>query len=125
MNSIISIQHPIYGTANPNITAAGTVRIFKAPAAAFGGGVNIREAQLSLTSGTATFTLVDLGTTGTVAVGTVCTLAASQATSAPVTGTPNQYFLQAGRYLGVVYPAGTIVPPAAINVLAAFGRGTA
>lgn len=115
-------NHNIYGTANPNVTAAGTVIIGKAPGDANGGGVTIHEVVASVQSGTATFKILDLGATGTVAAGTVCSLAVAQATRAPFVGTPAGYWLDGGNYLGVEYPVGTVVPPASISVGYRMGR---
>ena len=118
------VHYPLYGTANPNITAAGTSIIMKAPSDANGGGITIREAFANVRSGTVTLTLVDLGSTGTAVGGTVCAIAVAvgAGVGGPVAGTPNAYWLDGGNYLGVVYGVGTVVPPGGLEVGYVRGR---
>lgn len=115
----------LQGTVNPFIAVAGTpgtVTFGKAPADAHGGGVSIREVTCHNSSGTITLTVVDLGASGTAVAGTVCALALAQATKAPLAGAPAGYFLDGGNYLGVVFPAGTVLTPLSIDVIGLLGR---
>lgn len=116
------VHYPLFGTANPNITAAGTSIIGKAPQDANGGGCTIREAFVNVRSGTVTLVVIDMGTSGTANIGTVCTIAVANTTGGPVAGTPAGYYLDGGNYLGVVYAAGTVVPPAGLVVGYVMGR---
>lgn len=96
---------------------AGTVFFGKVPAAGYGGGVRVVEAFAHIKLGSAaTLALVDGGAAGTSVAGTICTFGTSWA-NAPVAGTPSDYFLDAGDYIGLKWSAGTITSgPALVSV---------
>lgn len=117
MDGLKQFSHSLFGTAvNPIITVAGTTSCFRVPAGANGGGISVREAVLHNASGTVTVTLVDMGLGGTSVAGTICAFALSQATRAPLPGTPASYYMDASEYIGVQYAAGTLVGPASIQI---------
>lgn len=97
------------GTVNGTaVLVAGTALIGKAPSAAHGGGVTISEAFAHLKAGTvASLTLYDMGAAGTAVAGTICTFTPVFA-NAPNLGTPADYFLAAGRYVGLAWGVGTV-----------------
>ncbi len=103
--TVLPFTIPAFGTAG--VLVAGTVLALKAPAAAYGGALTIAEANTS-GSGTATVTLLDMGTAGTAVAGTICVIAHAKTTFAPFAGTPAGYVLEANRWLGIANNAGTI-----------------
>lgn len=105
------------------VLTAGTAIIARAPTASRGGGISIAEAFAHIKLGSiATLALVDMGTAGTSVSGTICTLGAAWA-DAPHAGTPADYWLSAGRYLGLKWSAGTVTAgPASVCVGYVTGR---
>lgn len=119
-----SIQLPLSGTGAPSVIAAGTVPVWKCPNGAHGGGVTIQEAYAFGGAGTVSVTVIDMGTAGTAAVGTICALAVAQA-AAGFAGSASgiDYFLGAGKWVGMqIAAAGTVAQPAGGYLLATPGR---
>lgn len=108
------------------VLTAGTAVVLKAPTAAQGGGLTIASAFTHIKLGSAsTLALVDMGTGGTSVAGTICTFGAAWA-DIPIAGTPADYFLSAGKYLGVKWSAGTVTAgPNNVAIGYVIGRGGA
>jgi hypothetical protein len=114
----------------------GTALILKAPDSAKGGGITIIDGFAvngAATSGANSFRLrlLDMGSTGTTLSGTAADwiggTGSHWAANTPKRFTTNDYFLAAGRYLGLameVQGTGQITTPAVVQVLYVMGRGS-
>lgn len=107
------------GTA-ANVTQLGTAIIGRAPAGARGGAFRVVEAFSHGRSGTIPLVLLDLGQSGTAAT-TICSLP-GVFTGAPGAGTPNDYAIEAGNYLGVQIGVGTAIGPVSVHVVGVVGK---
>lgn len=129
MNAVQYVVAPLgaeLGTLVPATSlgsvAPGTFTCFKAPSAAYGGGITIVSGRIQMNRGTlAAVTLVDGGTAALSNLGTALTFAAGTYDTAKLLAgaTPTiPYFLQADRYLcGIVpLPAGTVSMPATLTI---------
>lgn len=118
---MIELNYVVWGAGTAaNTTQLGTAIIGKAPTGAAGGAFRILEAWSQGRSGTVPLTLIDSGTSGTAAT-TICALP-SVFNGVPQAGTPADYALEAGRFLGIVIGVGTAVGPVSVHVLGVRGK---
>lgn len=103
------------GSGTAILTPGTALALFRAPIDGYGGGVTLSQAHIISTSGTVSVSLVDTGPNGTSIVGTICTFPSVQ-NNTPQKGTPADYFLDGGNYMGLTWGAGTVVAPCVINV---------
>lgn len=118
---MVELNYVVWGAGTAaNVTQLGTAIIGKAPSGALGGAFRIVEAFVQGRSGTVPMTIVDAGTSGTAAT-TICTLP-SIFNGVPQAGTPADYALEAGRFLGIVIGVGTAIGPVSVHILGVEGK---
>lgn len=109
------------GGSGTVITIAGTAVIGRVPTDAHGGGARIVEAYAFGRNGTVQLDLIDYGAAGTANGGTICAFPAVF-TNVPNVGTPADYWVDGGNYLGLVQGVGTVGLPVAIHLNLVMGR---
>lgn len=103
------------------IFTAGTTIIGRTPQPGRGGGITVTEAYAFGKAGTVQLDLVDLGTAGTANLGTICAFP-SVFTNVPNVGTPSDYWLTGGKYIGLVNGVGTVTAPLTVHLNLVMGR---